>query len=1043
MEVVLYDSTICRLCGEENDSGVFLYTNEELEPDLSVLVNKYLPCKIQDDGKLPRTICPGCNIQLQATVQFFDLLVEGQKKIREMWKNQVELNRRLEKERQRSEHTGISLLVTTETPVNADGEQDGEEETTEKRIVIQILEDGSLYAPDHKMTLQMEGLEKPRRKRGRPPKRPPDPEEDRPKELEEPLENQPEEEMEEDADGRKRRRIKVPQRFKEAVQGKELDRIFKEEGLINEDEEEEGVEEEEVQEKTPPLEVIAQEGWQQITLYVSSRATAQKVIGHLETQEGQDLGELVIVNRGRKRGRPRGGKRRKVRFECEICGRGFLHKGRYKIHKTYHKGVKFECSSCNKRFVNRELFESHQKTTGHVGEGIIEGLADGGDGGEMPGCRVKCWQCDKTFQTKQSFEVHQKAIHEGAKPFVCEVCDRTFAYQNSLKCHMLASHCEVELEEVNPHLRGGRVEKHLEKTTPSSPDRDSNLDLPVLSSRAQHDTRVSQLRHRGGGPLLLTPSTHTIESFPLIGDSNQTWYYLFVQDTKGLDKDKGYPCDMCDKKFNHPSSVIYHKEAEHNNGRVFVCNKCGKGFRHRQLLQRHQLVHSEDRPYVCKSCGASFKTKANLLNHQPTHTGEKKYFCELCGQQFAHKTSLTLHYRWHTEVTAAKHIFSQIIWLGLGIHNLVWYLFKAVSCELSVSTKEAMGLLYQETFKLHVKRHTGERPWKCDFCGKSFLHKDTWKCHTRRHKGERPFQCHYCARGFTEQWALKKHLRLHTGEKPYTCNTCGKCFADCSNLAKHKKVHKGSCENESTAPGDSLVDRTTVWNIIQSHLAKDVSEQDGADSQGEDAGQQIIYVTYQDPDDPEGKTLHIVDSQQNPQHSELEQSQEQRQVALAETEEVGELEESKGSLGSLPHSLQVMDEEGNPIHFTMQDGRELQITTTDGQSLHVTTLDGQTIPLQLTTPDGQPLTAGGPEVRVHPSDDNLMMGQPSDDLIVQEPHTHPNGMLKSVKGSERLSGEPLAEGEQAIEFTTPDGQKVRLVTSYGVDPITEYLSTNT
>nr|CAD7195702.1 unnamed protein product [Timema douglasi] len=57
---------------------------------------------------------------------------------------------------------------------------------------------------------------------------------------------------------------------------------------------------------------------------------------------------------------------------------------------------------------------------------------------------------------------------------------------------------QVELEEVSPHLRGGRVENHLGKTTPSSPDRDSNLDLPVLSSRAQHDKRVSQLRHRGG-----------------------------------------------------------------------------------------------------------------------------------------------------------------------------------------------------------------------------------------------------------------------------------------------------------------------------------------------------------------------------------------------------------------------------------------------------------------------------------------------------------------------------------------------------------------
>ncbi|CAG2055823.1 unnamed protein product [Timema podura] len=45
----------------------------------------------------------------------------------------------------------------------------------------------------------------------------------------------------------------------------------------------------------------------------------------------------------------------------------------------------------------------------------------------------------------------------------------------------------LNLEEVNPHLRGGKVENHLGKTTPSSPDRDSNLDLPVLGGRAQHD----------------------------------------------------------------------------------------------------------------------------------------------------------------------------------------------------------------------------------------------------------------------------------------------------------------------------------------------------------------------------------------------------------------------------------------------------------------------------------------------------------------------------------------------------------------------------
>nr|CAD7440374.1 unnamed protein product [Timema bartmani] len=46
----------------------------------------------------------------------------------------------------------------------------------------------------------------------------------------------------------------------------------------------------------------------------------------------------------------------------------------------------------------------------------------------------------------------------------------------------------VEFEEVNSHLRGGRVEDHLGKTTPSSPTRDLNLDLPILGSQAQHET---------------------------------------------------------------------------------------------------------------------------------------------------------------------------------------------------------------------------------------------------------------------------------------------------------------------------------------------------------------------------------------------------------------------------------------------------------------------------------------------------------------------------------------------------------------------------
>ncbi|CAG2060026.1 unnamed protein product [Timema podura] len=75
--------------------------------------------------------------------------------------------------------------------------------------------------------------------------------------------------------------------------------------------------------------------------------------------------------------------------------------------------------------------------------------------------------------------------------YVCEsrYSSRARAFKK-IKHRILLSVRELgrlNIEEVNPHLRKGRVDNHLGKTTPSSPDRDSNLNLPVLDNRAQHD----------------------------------------------------------------------------------------------------------------------------------------------------------------------------------------------------------------------------------------------------------------------------------------------------------------------------------------------------------------------------------------------------------------------------------------------------------------------------------------------------------------------------------------------------------------------------
>nr|CAD7445922.1 unnamed protein product [Timema bartmani] len=83
----------------------------------------------------------------------------------------------------------------------------------------------------------------------------------------------------------------------------------------------------------------------------------------------------------------------------------------------------------------------------------------------------------------------------------------------------------LNLAEVNPHLRGGRVENHLGKTTLSSPDRDSNLDLPVLGGRAQHDWREVWtryiIRHTKGQSRRL-PSTGDEKNKTRLQNSNPT-----------------------------------------------------------------------------------------------------------------------------------------------------------------------------------------------------------------------------------------------------------------------------------------------------------------------------------------------------------------------------------------------------------------------------------------------------------------------------------------------------------------------------------------
>lgn len=181
----------------------------------------------------------------------------------------------------------------------------------------------------------------------------------------------------------------------------------------------------------------------------------------------------------------------------------------------------------------------------------------------------------------------------------------------------------------------------------------------------------------------------------------------------------------------------------------------------RDSLVRHletdhsDLIPKED--LLCRNCGKQCSDIQTHKNHE--RQCGMLLGCEFCGRFFATKIALKVHVRDHT-----------------GERPYI--------CRYCGKSFKSILMLNH-----HERDHTGERPYKCDLCDKAFRSQPNLYQHKLCHGAPKKYKCGLCNYETPRSGALRIHQRTHTGEKPFSCNICGKAFRAVYDMKNHVKMH--------------------------------------------------------------------------------------------------------------------------------------------------------------------------------------------------------------------------------------------------------------
>ncbi|XP_070552694.1 uncharacterized protein [Ptychodera flava] len=288
-------------------------------------------------------------------------------------------------------------------------------------------------------------------------------------------------------------------------------------------------------------------------------------------------------------------------------------------------------------------------------------------------------------------------------------------------------------------------------------------------------------------------------------------------------------CRLCTQKFKTRSrrSLLHHFML-HNEGEL-SCRLCGFVAATKSGMISHRLSHG-DKTVACDLCQYTTYTNRALEAHKiRSHTpdSEKNLVCtwEDCTEKFALKCDLRKHIRSHSNPGGfVCHICGKVFNSQRSVRIHIKSVHEKDPDESKIIC-ELCGKQYARSsahvFKLHMRKHNNEKPFKCKFCGKAFVSSQFVRDHERTHTGEKPYTCKHCDFRAAKRAQVQSHMKTHTGIKPFKCNLCEYASSWNIQLKTHMKAHGSPTEASCLICRIAFINQKSL-NIHnkKTHLAK-------------------------------------------------------------------------------------------------------------------------------------------------------------------------------------------------------------------------------